>query len=610
MLREHVHRVLRLLVPLIVATLTISSGVTVSCANPWADAPRPNLEQLALSLIAPRRSIADLLAHPPAAGQTVEVDAYFSGAGNAPAGGSASSPSGQAPAAMDWGAILSDRPFAAQLSLLGGVMANALPDDAAWFLVATPTAATAGALAPRQLPYYARFRGHLGGTSAAAQGPAVARVFTVEQVVHTYAARPPEARAAVDYGGWPRYHNAEAGYSVPYPPGWRAERVDGATLELRASQWPNSPVSLRVHSGETHPDPYDPASAPPLLSGQTWSTFQQGSGLSREGPAQNKAGPSSQRLAGYRTERDGQPGERTVAVLFSGSGKTYEMSLRCPLGFAASQPLLNAYAAIVAGFRLDVPPAPSPTPPVQQVLGPGPFVSEEEALTAACDQFAGEIEPLGVQLVSEAEARRLAGSCAAFGGHTGGVWVLSLRTPRAARTHTMRLFLDAATGRPLCSEEIEASAAPTLQPKEAGGPAPAPSGSRRGRWIEVNLGEQTLTAWEGDTLVRKMLVSTGLEGVPTVTGQFHIYRKLLSMTMSGPGYSLPGVPHVMFFHENYALHGAYWHNNFGTPMSHGCVNLRLDDAAWLFDWATPRLPQGDSTVDATVCNPGTLVVIH
>ncbi len=60
--------------------------------------------------------------------------------------------------------------------------------------------------------------------------------------------------------------------------------------------------------------------------------------------------------------------------------------------------------------------------------------------------------------------------------------------------------------------------------------------------------------------------------------------------MRGPGYDLPGVPYTMYFYKGYALHGTYWHNNFGHPMSHGCVNLRTSDAGWLFNWASVGTP--------------------
>jgi lipoprotein-anchoring transpeptidase ErfK/SrfK len=106
-----------------------------------------------------------------------------------------------------------------------------------------------------------------------------------------------------------------------------------------------------------------------------------------------------------------------------------------------------------------------------------------------------------------------------------------------------------------------------------------------GRWIDVDLSRQLTFAYEGDVLVNSFLVSTGTWEHPTVTGQYHIYVKYVYADMSGPGYYLPDVPYVMYFYSGYGLHGTYWHSNFGTPMSHGCINLTIPDAEWLFYWA-------------------------
>lgn len=106
------------------------------------------------------------------------------------------------------------------------------------------------------------------------------------------------------------------------------------------------------------------------------------------------------------------------------------------------------------------------------------------------------------------------------------------------------------------------------------------------RWIDVNLSQQMLYAYEGDTIVASFLVSTGVPAFPTVTGQFHIYIKLVSTLMAGNGYYLPDVPYTMYFYKGYGLHGTYWHSNFGHPMSHGCVNMYTPDAEWLFYWAS------------------------
>ncbi len=112
------------------------------------------------------------------------------------------------------------------------------------------------------------------------------------------------------------------------------------------------------------------------------------------------------------------------------------------------------------------------------------------------------------------------------------------------------------------------------------------------KWIDVDLSSQRVQAYRGNTVVRTMVVSTGTSRYPTPTGRFRIYSKYRSVTMSGPGYYLPGVPHTMFFYRGYALHGTYWHSNFGRPMSHGCINLTKADAAWLYSWA----PIGTSVV--------------
>ncbi|HEY43079.1 MAG TPA: L,D-transpeptidase [Anaerolineae bacterium] len=107
-----------------------------------------------------------------------------------------------------------------------------------------------------------------------------------------------------------------------------------------------------------------------------------------------------------------------------------------------------------------------------------------------------------------------------------------------------------------------------------------------GRWIDVDVTAQQVTAYVGDTAVRQFTVSTGTRAHPTVLGQFRIYARYRAAPMSGPGYYLPGVPFVMYFYKGYSLHGTYWHDNFGTPMSHGCVNMRTPEAEWLYDFAS------------------------
>ncbi|MCC6790090.1 MAG: L,D-transpeptidase [Thermomicrobiales bacterium] len=122
------------------------------------------------------------------------------------------------------------------------------------------------------------------------------------------------------------------------------------------------------------------------------------------------------------------------------------------------------------------------------------------------------------------------------------------------------------------------------------GPGPIQGGYKE---IVISISAQSLWAYEGGSLVVSTLVSTGTGEVPeTVTpiGFYSVHTKLLSQTMEGTisneFYSVPDVPWVMYFDwAGNAIHGAYWHNNFGTPMSHGCVNLPLDVAEFLYGWA-------------------------
>lgn len=141
------------------------------------------------------------------------------------------------------------------------------------------------------------------------------------------------------------------------------------------------------------------------------------------------------------------------------------------------------------------------------------------------------------------------------------------------------------------------------------------------KWIEVDLSEQKLRAWEGDKLYLETPVSTGLPRWPTPVGEFRIWIKLRATRMQGGSgryyYNLPNVPYVMFFEDSkvpgwkgYGLHGTYWHNDFGRPRSHGCVNLPTEVAKRLYYWTDPVLPEGKFVVRASENNPGTRIVIH
>ncbi|MEM8603895.1 MAG: L,D-transpeptidase [Cyanobacteria bacterium P01_H01_bin.121] len=110
------------------------------------------------------------------------------------------------------------------------------------------------------------------------------------------------------------------------------------------------------------------------------------------------------------------------------------------------------------------------------------------------------------------------------------------------------------------------------------------------RWLQVDLSSQRLIAWEGDTPVYAVIISTGKSSTPTVTGVFAVQSKHQVARMQGYDYDVPDVPWTMYYYRGYAIHGAYWHYDFGTPVSHGCVNVALDHAEWFFNWAEVGTP--------------------
>jgi lipoprotein-anchoring transpeptidase ErfK/SrfK len=185
-------------------------------------------------------------------------------------------------------------------------------------------------------------------------------------------------------------------------------------------------------------------------------------------------------------------------------------------------------------------------------------------------------------------------------------------TPRAV----VAALLPTATPTPTSTLTPTPTATPTFTPTPTHTPTPTPTftptptstptatptptkpppadQSESGKWIEIDLSQQKLYAHEGQKTVLTAVVSTGIRQYPTPTGRFKIYAKYRATRMTGPGYDLPNVPWTMFFYAGYGIHGTYWHNNFGHPMSHGCINMKTSEAKWLYNWA-PK---------------GTLVVVH
>jgi hypothetical protein len=154
------------------------------------------------------------------------------------------------------------------------------------------------------------------------------------------------------------------------------------------------------------------------------------------------------------------------------------------------------------------------------------------------------------------------------------------------------------------------------------GPPPVDLGPNE-RWLDVNLATQTAVAFEGTRAVYATLISSGKESDDkdkdhrTPTGEWRIREKHVTTTMDGDGsaagdlpYSIEDVPYVQYFYRSYAVHGAFWHANYGSEMSHGCVNLSPLDAKWMFMFTEPHLPEGWHGVWATAAHPGSRVVVH
>ncbi|MBN1770014.1 MAG: L,D-transpeptidase [Deltaproteobacteria bacterium] len=144
---------------------------------------------------------------------------------------------------------------------------------------------------------------------------------------------------------------------------------------------------------------------------------------------------------------------------------------------------------------------------------------------------------------------------------------------------------------------------------------PPPGVAEDGRWVQIDLSDQLLVAYQGRRPVFAALVSTGKEGFETPAGSYSIASKHVSATMDGiteadGAYSIEDVPWTMFFSDNFAIHGAFWHNRFGMTKSHGCVNMSPIDAKWIFEWSEPRVPEGWHGVFGSNVQPGSVVIVR
>jgi hypothetical protein len=122
-----------------------------------------------------------------------------------------------------------------------------------------------------------------------------------------------------------------------------------------------------------------------------------------------------------------------------------------------------------------------------------------------------------------------------------------------------------------------------------------------GRWVAIDLYEQTLVAYEDDVPVFATLVASGTPPTETAEGIFTVWAKLERDGMSGAtgapdAYALQSVPWVMYFDGSYSIHGTYWHDLFGYRQSHGCVNITISDASYLYKWFADAKPDKDGKI--------------
>jgi len=410
-------------------------------------------------------SIGDVLSIRPAHGTVVEIDAYYSSAnapvmpGMGPGGIRGPLPGSPVPltAACPYPWYLTDRPYPTLLRVFNGFRTNRPAEDAPWLIPTVPDAIRPGVAPWISLPFRARMRRHLDN-SAFAHCPNADRIFVVDEVIADYGGGPDpswyRATPPLALAEWSELRDAALGYRLAYPSGATVEPLVEpdvlAAFKITMPDWPRASAFVRVHDGETYQDHLDPHSRPPLLAGAGLVPIHVRGHLDRPVP--------SPQMLGYKVERYDRVDTSTssVSILINSQGRTYELGLRYSLGLDASQMLLNAFMALVESFEPDVLPGPTPTLPIRQALGPGPFISQEDAIERVRPRSR---EPLGLveaRLVSEAEARRTAGLCVAtFRGHHDGVWIITNRPDPADPVPSTRWLVDATTGTEICGEPYQ-----------------------------------------------------------------------------------------------------------------------------------------------------------
>jgi len=267
----------------------------------------------------------------------------------------------------------------------------------------------------------------------------------------------------------------------------------------------------------------------------------------------------------------------TVMGLEATAGPSSGLSTLTPIPFSSET--LAPIVTVESPSETAVPPTDIPPLPTDTL--PAPTATQTASAT-----------PLPTDTLPAPTATQITASATPLPTDTQPVPAATVEIPSATIAPTFTLL---PTDVVLPSATLQSQASPTPLPTDTAEPGPTRiviptpkpgGGSVTGRWIDVDLTNQRVYAYEGNSVVNSFIVSTGTWEYPTVTGQYKVYVKYRYADMSGPGYYLPNVPFTMYFYKGYAIHGTYWHNNFGTPMSHGCVNFSISDAEWIYNFSS------------------------
>jgi lipoprotein-anchoring transpeptidase ErfK/SrfK len=274
-------------------------------------------------------------------------------------------------------------------------------------------------------------------------------------------------------------------------------------------------------------------------------------------------------------------------AVLDGDGAVRLAFLRLTVPDATSPPDGYAYGRVI-GARARVRVAPDPTARVREVRPAG----QDLAFVSAPVQLARGwlVRPDG-GFVQAREIRLATASPFRGEGHPSLPLALFVRSSEGYPRYHRAPIIGEQEGR----VELADGAVPRRAVRIARLRRPPEALPAGARWVHVSLREQVLVAYEGTAPVFATLVSTGRAEHPTPRGLFRVWHKERHVPMhAGPPepYFVDEVPFVQYFRQGVALHGTFWHDRFGRAASHGCVNLSMADAEWLFDWAPPPLPYG------------------